>query len=64
MAAIDAFFSWTEHIFIHIAILNSSITTGEDFAALSGAEWNVKFKRADSNNERPFRWAYRNPAPA
>jgi hypothetical protein len=43
---IDAFFSWTEHIFIHIAILNSSITTGEDFAALSGAEWNVKFKRA------------------
>ena len=46
MAAIDAFFSWTEHIFIHIAILNSSITTAEDFAALSGAEWNVKFRRA------------------
>ena len=29
LAAIDAFFAWTEHIFIHIAILQGNITTGE-----------------------------------
>lgn len=46
MAAVDAFFSWTEHVFIHIAILNCTITTGEEFAAASGAEWSAKFKRA------------------
>jgi hypothetical protein len=46
MAAIDAFFSWTEHIFIHFAILNSSITTGENFTTLACADWNVKFKHA------------------
>lgn len=58
MAAIDAFYSWTEHIFIHIAILNSAITSGDAFAAASGAEWNVKFKRAldiaDPTTKRHF----------
>src|SRR6516162_6316733 len=28
LAVIDAFFSWTEHIFIHIAILKDRLTTG------------------------------------
>jgi hypothetical protein len=32
MAAIDAFFSWTEHMFIHLAILNGRITTGKAFS--------------------------------
>lgn len=53
MAAIDAFFSWTEHVFIHIAILDEKITSGENFKALSGAEWSEKFKSAldISNND-------------
>ncbi|SIT57203.1 conserved hypothetical protein [Mesorhizobium prunaredense] len=46
MAAIDAFFSWTEHIFVHLAILNGAITTGVQFSGVSGAEWGVKFKQA------------------
>jgi hypothetical protein len=46
LAAIDAFFAWTEHIFIHIAILHGNITTGEELTKLVGAEWNVKFKSA------------------
>jgi hypothetical protein len=46
MAAVDAFFSWTEHVFIHIAILDGKITSGQDFTALSGAEWGEKFKSA------------------
>ena len=46
MAVIDAFFAWTEHIFIHLAILQGHITTGAEVAALAGAAWKVKFKRA------------------
>ena len=46
LAAIDAFFSWTEHLFIHLAILQSRVTTGDQVAALAGAEWPDKFKTA------------------
>jgi hypothetical protein len=45
-AAIDAFFSWTEHSFIHIAILNGVLKTGEDVAALAEGDWKSKFKAA------------------
>ena len=44
-AAIEAFFSWTEHIFIHLAILQGGLTTGKEVAEAAGAEWNVKFKK-------------------
>lgn len=46
LSAVDAFFSWTEHIFIHIAILNGKVTTGEDVANLADSEWAEKFKSA------------------
>jgi hypothetical protein len=51
LSAIDAFFAWTEHIFIHIAILQGSITTGKQLTKLMGEEWNVKFKRAFDLND-------------
>jgi hypothetical protein len=46
LAAIDAFFAWTEHIFIHLAILQGQITKGEEVYKLAEAEWNKKFKCA------------------
>ncbi len=46
LATIDAFFCWTEHVLVHIAILNSAIKTGEQFISISGGEWNTKFKAA------------------
>src|ERR1017187_2517554 len=46
LAAIDAFFAWTEHIFIHLAILQGKVTTGEEVAKLVATDWNEKFKRA------------------
>lgn len=46
LAAIDAFFTWTEHIFIHLAILQGRVTTGEEVAGLAGSEWKEKFKSA------------------
>ena len=46
MSTIEAFFSWTEHVFIHIAILRGICTTGESVVSLAGAGWNCKFKAA------------------
>lgn len=46
LAAIDAFFSWSEHVFIHIAILAGKITSAIQVAELAEADWQAKFKRA------------------
>jgi hypothetical protein len=46
MAAIDAFFSWTEHIFIHLTTLQGRITTAAEVAKLADANWPTKFKTA------------------
>lgn len=51
LAAIDAFYSWTEHIFIHLAILQCKIMTGAEIADLAGAEWGTKFKLAFDLND-------------
>lgn len=44
LSAIDSFFSWTEHVFIHIAILNGKVYTGEAVADLANKRWSEKFK--------------------
>lgn len=57
LSAVDAFFSWTEHVFIHIAILNGKVITGEEVANLADAEWAEKFKAAieiDNEATRTF----------
>ena len=45
-ATIDAFFSWTEHVLIHLAILQGKVITGLEVAELAIAEWPSKFKTA------------------
>jgi hypothetical protein len=46
LSAIDGFFSWTEHVLIHLAILKGRVTTGKEVAKLAGAIWADKFKAA------------------
>jgi hypothetical protein len=50
-AAIEAFYSWTEHTFILAAILKGKIATGEEVAKAAGAEWKDKFKLALDIND-------------
>jgi hypothetical protein len=45
-SAIEAFFSWTEHAFIHLAILQGKLTTGEEVRVVAAADWRAKFKAA------------------
>lgn len=51
IAAIDAFFSWTEHIFIHLAVVAKGVSTGEEIAVLIAADWQDKFNSALSLEE-------------
>jgi hypothetical protein len=44
LSAIDAFYSFTEHVFIHAAILKGHLLTGEDVANLADKDWASKFK--------------------
>lgn len=45
-AAIEAFFSWTEHVLIHLTILQSKLRSGDDVARLAESDWKAKFKAA------------------
>lgn len=45
-SAVESFFSWTEHVFVHLTILNGGCKTGEDVKDLAKAEWKDKFKAA------------------
>lgn len=46
IAVIDAFFSWTEHVLIHIGILLGNVKTGADVVRLAEGEWSEKVKAA------------------
>ena len=51
LSAIESFFSWTEHVFIHLAILQGRCTAGDDIAKLAEARWEIKFKTALDIND-------------
>ncbi|MGZ8410416.1 MAG: hypothetical protein ACXWVS_10945 [Hyphomicrobium sp.] len=48
LAAIEAFFSWTEHVFIHVGILSGRATDADKVADLAVADWATKYKCAPS----------------
>jgi len=45
-AAIEAFFGWTEHVFIHLAILQGKLNSAKEVARLAGANWSTKYQNA------------------
>ena len=58
ISCIEAFFSWTEHLFIHLAIIANGICDGEEIADLIGAEWKVKFIKAIPLKDKSTRKFY------
>ena len=45
-AAIEAFFSWTDHVFLHLSILQGRLRSGQDVARLAEADWKAKLETA------------------
>lgn len=46
LAAVEAFFSWTEHVLIHIGILRGTLTSADEVASAAETDWSKKFKLA------------------
>lgn len=46
LSVVEAFFSWSEHVLIHLAILTGKVQSAEQVAQLAAADWATKFKAA------------------
>ena len=46
ISCIEAFFSWTEHLFIHLTVVAQNVSDGEYITRLIDAEWKDKFLAA------------------
>lgn len=46
ISAVEAFFAWTEHIFIHVALLTGRKSTATEVTEMAEADWSVKFQSA------------------
>ncbi|MDN3220726.1 hypothetical protein [Pseudomonas nunensis] len=52
ISAIESFFSWTEHVLIHLAILIGSVVSAREVADLATADWSKKFKTVFKLNDK------------
>ena len=46
ISAVEAFYAWTEHVLIHVAILLGRRTTATEVAQMAEADWADKFRAA------------------
>jgi hypothetical protein len=58
LAAIDAFFSWTEHVFVLLAILAGELKTADEVADLALKPWPEKYKLALGFEDQTTRVLY------
>ena len=58
ISVVESFFSWTEHVFVHLAILQGRCVTGDDVSRLTAAEWKDKFKTALDLNDPSIKSYY------
>ncbi|MHC0444715.1 hypothetical protein ACWA1F_04865 [Flavobacterium sp. 3-218] len=49
ISVIESFFSWTEHLFIHLAVITQKVKTGVEVTKLIDGEWKEKFNKAISD---------------
>ena len=52
MDAIEAFFSWTEHVFVLLAIIMGKIKTGDKVNELINSDWSKKYKTIFDINKK------------
>ena len=58
LSAIESLFSWTEHVFIHLAILQGRCLTGECVKELAADNWQTKFKTALNLDDPKLKYYY------
>jgi len=46
ISAVEAFYAWTEHIFIHVTLMTGRQSTATQVTEMAEADWSVKFQSA------------------
>lgn len=54
ISCIEAFYSWTEHLFVHLAIIANGMWNGEEVANLIESEWKIKYQKAITIKDKRF----------
>ena len=60
LSAIESFFSWTEHVFILLAIMQRKCKSGESVKDLASADWKKKFQAALNISDADLKRHYDN----
>ncbi len=58
LSVIEAFFSWTEHIFVHYIVLSQQKKSGADVVKIINENWGEKFKKAFDLKDREVKKYY------
>ena len=58
ISCIEAFFSWTEHLLIHLAIVGNNLSDGQKITKLIEAEWKEKFSAAITADDKTTKKLY------
>ena len=58
ISTVESFFSWTEHVFILLAILQGKCLTGDAVNSLANNDWKTKFKAALDINDSKTKYYY------
>lgn len=48
---IEAFFSWTEHLFIHLSVISGAVISGDALSEIIKNEWKYKYTKAIPKNQ-------------
>ena len=59
-SAIEAFFGWTEHVFVQLAIFTSENMTGNRVVDLAHSNWQKKYERVFDMNDSTSKFHYLN----
>lgn len=46
ISAVEAFFAWTEHIFIHVALMTGRKSSATEVTEMAEADWSIKYQSA------------------
>jgi hypothetical protein len=58
LSAVEAFFAWTEHVLILVALITNRISTASEVSSLAQGNWDKKFKSALSVKDRETKAHY------
>jgi hypothetical protein len=58
ISAVEAYFSWTEHVFVHLAVLTGNANSAKEVVDIAASDWDRKFRAALGESDGPQKLVY------